>query len=278
MAAELTHTPVHQETGLALPIFVTPEDFLTKKDRQHHVEHPRRRLELQDYAGKALRCSRTQQLPNQLHMGLYPGSYHDIFWGPEIVPTDGQGKITKALLYIAQVIPREAIVLKGDEYEIKKGLTNKEHAFLSDPRLTHIEGNSYRSRQFQQHQIGSAIVRYALNQNLENIDSQKVRKDFLRTVDRQREAELGNLMIRSAIEESIKPALAIYEEAKTEGMVDPRRLDLRTIVRNFVPASDFGNYYEILRARLSPPETATPGEIIGQESLQTEVGKVELAA
>lgn len=271
MAFELSYTPVHRETGIALSVLVKPEDFITHSQRQHHKEHPSDRDELQDYAGKALRYSYTQQLPDQLHMGHIPGGYHDIFWGPELTPITRQGKITKTVLHIGKVIPREAIVLTGDGYDIKL-MDDDEHSFVSHPLLTHIEGRSLKKRQNIQQKIGYAILSSAIEDYDASSMTPSVRDEYVNTLNGYREKELGNQMIREAVEEAIRPAISVYEECKNEGMVDPRHLGLRTIVRNFIPENDFGNYYELLRQRLAGQN------ILELNTLQTEVNELELAA
>lgn len=267
---KLKYTPVHKETGLALPVLITPEDFTVKRSRQHHKEHPSTRAELQGYAGKALRYSVTQQIPNHMHMGGFEGSYHQLFWGAKVLPEDNRGKIKRALLNLV-VIPRQAIKLTGDGYE-EVELSDDEYSFISHPEITRIEGNSPKKRQFIQKEIGSAILKHSLEQVLAQFASQKEQYDFTKTLDIGRERELGNLIIRRAIDESIKPALETYEEAKLQGMVNPRRLGLRQIVRNFVPESDFSNYYEFMRNQFRSVQE------IGTVALQTEVDKVKLAA
>ena len=267
---ELAYTPVHRETGISLPVLVTPEDFVATRAHPHHSEHPSNRPELQDYAGKVLRRSRTQQLPDHLHSN-YSGAYHSIFWGPETLPEDDQGKIVKALLNLGGVIPREAIILDGEGYDVR-ALTDDEHSFLSHPKLTMMEARNSRNKMFHQRSIGHSIIRYALDQELDDIASSKVQQEFVRTFDRLREKELGNQMIRVAIDQAIRPALDMFEAAREEGMVDAARLSLRSVVRNFVPASHFGNYYEILFRKLADPE------MVKAEALQTGVNRVQFSA
>ena len=266
------YTPVEPETGIALHIYVTPEDFAVRKNRQHHKEHPSRREELRDYAGRALRFSSTQQLPDHFHMGGYKGSYHNIFWGPEIMPQTSRAKITKALLNVGRVIPREAIVLTGDGWE-KKSLSDKEHTFLSHPSLTHVEGRTERSRLSKQNRIGHALITFALEQELEDVASKKVKQEFLNTVDRKRERELGNFMIQSAVDQAISPVAVLYESAKKQGMVSSVHVGIREVLGNLItPAQDYPNYYELLHKKLSVAEG------IEAPALQTGVDTVELAA
>jgi hypothetical protein len=263
----LAYTPVHKETGLALSVLVKPEDFVSHKNRQHHKEHPESRPELNDLAGKALRRSTTLQLPDHLHMGSISGSYHDIFWGPEKVPQDTNSKMNKVYLYLAGVVPREAIKLTGDGYDIVN-LTDEEHEFISHPRVTHIEGRTERKRQHVKDSIGHAIILHALEQPVTDMVSSKVRSEFLETLDWRRERELANLILRDSIDEAIRPALRTYEEAKAERMVSAQRLGLRAVVRSFVPDRYLSNYYELIRRSLQSEEAQlTP-------ALQTGVNKL----
>lgn len=271
MASKLKYTPTHTETGIALSVLVKPEDFISHKHRQHHKEHPSTRPELQDDAGRALRYSYTQQLPDQLHMGDIQGGYHSILWGPEKTPSTRQAKITKTILHICRVVPREAIVLTGDDYEIKV-MDDDEHSFISHPLLTHVEGRTLRKRQYIQQRIGSAILSSAIEDYDASSMTSAVKDEYVNTLNGFRERELGNQMIREAVEEAIRPAISIYEECKREGMVDARYLGVRAVVRNFIPENDFGNYYELLRQRLDT------SKIHALNTLQSGVNQLELAA
>lgn len=269
--SELGFTPLHTETGLALPVLIKPEDFTVKHGRQHHKEHPRKRPELQDYAGKALRYSATQQIPNHMHMGKYEGSYHDLFWGIEKLPKTKREKINRAILNLA-VIPREAIKLTGDGYELVE-LDNDDYDLICHPLVTHIEGSNPRKRHYTQQEIGGAVLRYAITeQDLTSLASQSERKSFLSTLDSSREREIGNMIIRRAIDEALRPAFTAYEEAKQNNMANPRKLPLRALVRNFIPEEDFSNYYWLLSKGLQNVEDAPLA------TLQTEVDAVKLAA
>jgi hypothetical protein len=262
----LLFTPVHKETGISYPVYVRPEDFIADKRRQHHTEHPSPRPELADYVGKALRISRTQELPDHLHMGYVEGAYHNVLWGPEKLPQDPHGKMLKTLLLIGRVIPRQAMVLEPDGYTVKE-LSDEEHAFLSHPEITHVEGRNNRKRQFVQRRIADALIKYAL-EDVNDLVSAKVRKDFLNTYDWHRERELGNLIINTAINEAIKPAIGPHEQARSDGMVDPRVLSLRSIVRNYTYKNDYRNYYGFIHERLEDSKPA----------LQTGVNRLQLAA
>lgn len=269
--SEIGFTPVHLETGLALPVLIKPKDFTIKHGRQHHKEHPKKRPELQGYAGKALRYSATQQIPNHMHMGKYEGSYHDLFWGIEKLPKTRREKINRAILNLA-VIPREAIKLTGDGYEVVE-LDNDDYDLICHPLVTHIEGNNPHKRHYAQQEIGGAVLRYALEeQDLSGLASLREKDTFLSTLDRNREKEIGNLIIRRAIEEALRPAFMAYEGAKQEGIANPRKLPLRALVRNFIPEEDFSNYYWLLNKKLQTEEDLIP------IPLQTGVDEVKLVA
>lgn len=270
--SELSFTPVDENTGVVCPVYVRPEDFTEHINRQHHKEHPSTRPELQDIYGRALRMSYTEQLPDQLHLSNYRLGYHKKLWGPETIPTNSLGKMTKTFLHLGRVVPREAIIITDSGYELTT-LTDDEHSFLSHPAVTHIEGNREIQRQYRKAALGHAIVLYALlEQELVDIASTKVQNEFVRTLDRARERELGNLMIRRAIEESIQPALPVYERAKELGMVDKRSISMRSVVRALTSDFYISNYYEILRSRLTEPELGVVS------ALQTGVDTVQLAA
>lgn len=263
------YTPVDEETGLVLPVLVRPEDFIIRKSRQHHKEHPDSREELKDRAGRFLRFSATQLLPDHLHGSRYPGSYHDIFVGDKNTPTDRQGKIYRGLLNMV-IVPRTAIKLTGDGYK-PVSLTNKEHEFISHPQVTRIQGNSKFQRLAARDAMTDSLVRYAIDETLNGVVSHKASGKFLATLDKQRERELGNQFIYDAVDEAIRPATVTYELAKKSGMVSAKRIGLRATVRGLLSDAALGNYYELIRQKMENPEIiALP--------LQTGVEEVKLKA
>lgn len=248
----LAITPSHQETGISLPVVIHPEDFVISRPNQHHSEHPSIREELKDEMGQALRASRIQLLPEHMHQGAYPGGLHRFLWGPEVVPKDSWGKLVKMCLHLAMVIPRTGIVITEEGVDTRD-LSDDEHAFVSHPRVTRPEGRNAR-RQHSQAIIGSALIKYAiLNQEIEEMFSPRTVETFLNTLDYRRERELGNQIIRTAVNETILPILPLVEDARNEGLIDPRHAGLQAVVRRFVKNDDMGSHYEVLRQRLLRP-------------------------
>ncbi len=263
------YTPVDESTGLVLPILVKPEDFVVSESRRHHKEHPGPRAQLQGRAGKLLRYSVTQLIPDHMHWEKYRGSYHGIFMGPETLPTDRASQIHRGLVNLV-VVPRIAIKLNGDGYDLIE-LSDDEHDFLSNPRITNIQGNSIAQRKRIGRAMGDSLIRFALDETLEGVISPRAEGKFLTTLDHQRERELANQFIYDAVDEAIRPALVTAEAATRDDMVSVRRLGIRATARGWLDESLLGNYYELLRQKLENPEA----QVL---PLRTETDELELQA
>lgn len=249
MSAEL-ETPTDRITGFPLTVKVTPEQ-LSLKGRNHHPNHPNKRPDLANSIGRALRYSRVYWMPDVMHMGNRPGSYHDIFWGPWMdKELNDETKHRMAVLNLAGVALREAIVLDGNgSYEVV-GLTDKEHLFMaSDQITTLIDGNGHKKQDIRKNLIGHAFVEYALEQESIDLLSGKQQERFLSVYSEATIMELGSLMIHRAVEESLGYIQPTYQEAKDAGMVN-EPVDLKSLIKELLPEHEFGQYQELIRNKI----------------------------
>jgi hypothetical protein len=257
MAINLEPIPVDSLTGIVRPIYVTPEHYtgqnpLGPDTHFHHHVFNKRREELQDTAGKIVRRTYGQRLPKEMHMCDYSGSLHDIFRQPEKIPQTKAEKHLMAMLHISKVIPRVSIDLVGGSYKDRE-LNDQEHDFISSSRITNYEDSDKARGIYQKHKLGRFFLEYALEQDIHELVSRKERDRYLgarRAEDLARTRELGNLIICRAIDESIQPVRSIYIEAKNAGMVSPRQAGLRSSIYKFLPAHEFGSYYDQLEETL----------------------------
>lgn len=246
-------TPTCEVTGLPLPI--RPEGprereaFFFKNYNYHHHFHPADSPRLKGTDGKALRFSRGQYLPVAMHK-----RYHEVFAGPEL-PDDPQEVFKSVVLACSGVIPRQAI----DPYSAEIiDLTEQQYEHLSDPKVTYVEGAYNRqsiknSRKPRAH-LGSYFASYAVGQNLSGIVSEKVIKEFIyKKTDLERKKELGNFILRAAVNESLHDIVPLHRNLQNEGYVAPvakkKRLG-QIIIGNFFTKQYFPRYYSEILGQL----------------------------
>ncbi|MDB5160691.1 MAG: hypothetical protein JWO96_71 [Candidatus Saccharibacteria bacterium] len=255
MSERLVPIPTDPLTGLARPIYITRDHFedgdpYGPETHFHHQNFPNCRKELQDLAGKVLKYSYGERLPEIMHYNVYPGSVHYFFDGPNL-PQGVVQKTNMAILAIAGARPRNAIELNEDGYRDRL-LTDEEHEFIS--RITGIEdGHKTRRAIFRKHRMGKFFIKHSLEQGGAELFSQREMSRFLRAklnMDHARTRELGNLMIHRAVGEMIASVQPTYDAAKEQGMVSAVKPGLTASVHKFLPAHLFGEYYDDIQATI----------------------------
>lgn len=261
MAEKLT-TPSCELTDLPLPVRNTEPSkgaqFLFN-DYHHHF-HPKLDPSLQEMSGKAVRYSRGQFLPRQLHT-----YYHEMFSGPAL-PTNSQDKFRASILACAGVVPREAIdVSSRGEYKVVS-LSKQEHAMMASAGSVFAENEkaAHPIRQaFIARTIGQFFARFALEQNIQGALSDGVIDEFLATPSSAaRKKELGNFIVQEALGLAIEDVIPIHNEARQEGLISPqfpyRRI--RQVVSAFCMNRYFPDYYEDI-AKTLVLQSARPTEL-----------------
>lgn len=243
-------TPVDELTGL--PLAVLPVEslagalFYDFADNYHHHFHPKRSDLLTDAGGIALRASRGQKLPFWAHT-----RYHQLFTGPPL-PETPQDKFHLCVLACAGFIARQAIDVSGPGDFQTVTMTDEQFEQVSLPEAWHI---SKAHKPDQAHYVRDAIGRffasYVLEQQLTHVPD-KVIEEFLGTQDERRRKELGNFMLKEAVEIAVEPVKPVHVELGRQGLRHANRRDPSpaSVVRNFFTKDRFTNYHSELSRRL----------------------------
>jgi hypothetical protein len=244
MAAEMP-VPVCEVTGL--PHLVLPYNSTRQEVQPENFDHswyPRMSPELQDDAGIALRMSRGQMLPMWLHERK-----HQTLTGPQL-PTVRAAKFEAAVKGCAGVASRWAIDLRigGDDKLVY--MDDETFNRVTDRRSVGIERAWYhRPANYRRGVIGDFFIRYALEQDLSHISLVLI-DEFLSTTDEKRKKELGNFMLKEALDISLEPIVPIHRSLRAEGCVQSGRPDVTTVVRKFLRKSTLPMYHEPLAEKL----------------------------
>lgn len=252
--AEKILTPSCEVTGLPLPI--QPEEpheseaLFFKNYNYHHHFHPREDPALKSADGRALRYSRGQYLPVALH-----SRYHTIFAGPQL--PEGEQEVFKTIvLACAGVIPRQAVNAYSGEVV---DLSSREYEYLSQPDVTYIEGAfnriSVKNARKPRNRLGAYFASYAVNQDLSGVISEKVIKEFVhKKTSPERRKELGNFILRTAVNESLSEVAPLHRELKHEGYVAPLAKKKKLgeiIIGSFFTKQNFPKYYSEVLGNLA---------------------------
>jgi len=259
-------------------------DDLVKSGAYHHHEHPRF---LDEYGiakdmdvvpadeidiGALLRMSVVTWAPHEYHFDGSPNGYHLAFSGAKPI-TSPMKKFVTGGLGLTGTRSTKAIDMtrfEGDRIAVVRTLKRREFELMTDPRVTHLEGNSPIPQARTRRWAGHAIINYALNRDLtEVIKPQKINK-YLSAYGRQpgRTARTGRQIINQAVLHAVHTELMpAYDLAKQEGMVPERGWPSpEAAVMNILPHDEFHLHHKQLQTILKGIKPA----------LQTEVKRVEL--
>lgn len=262
MAAEII-TPTDVLTGLPHPILpydVTPRYGRNFEDFHHH-NFPRRSPELlpalnldphaqpedyglSDIASIALKVCRGQLLLRTVHE-----SGHKKLLGPEL-PTTIKDKYIHVAKACAGIVSRWAIDLRRADDDLLVYMDDDTFAKVANPKV--LCGERYyfdRPANFRRRIIGSFLLQYSLEQDLSHISSQVV-DQFLSTDDAARRMELGNLLLRDALEISLASVLPLHRQLKMQGMVQPGKADARASIKKYIHPERLPSYHQSLYQKL----------------------------
>lgn len=203
-------------------------------------------IPLDEISGLAVRMSRGQLLP----VGDHEELHRRFRAGPE-PPRNRAAKFHTVVLACAGVVPHFGLDLSRPIGEEIIELSKAQTAYFLGPRVLlaekqYVDGAAYIRRAT----IGSFMLRYAAAQDLQHV-SHRVVKEFLSTTDLARRIELGGLIMRDAISQSVEPIMPAYNTLRGEGMVPPVGPDLRASVRKLIKARPVTCMLSELSARLA---------------------------
>ena len=210
-------TPVDEITGLPLPIKpkANPRGARLLGYNYHHHFHPESALKLPEPIDIAapryhvIRYVRGQRVSKYLH-----SRYHSLFDGPPL-PQTSEEEFRLAVLACAGVVPRQAIDLVSDNNFRVVELNNHQFERIGSEENIYIEGRHRpRHRPHVQRHIGTFFANYAINQelSLSGAFSKKNVDIFLsEQTTPARKKEIGNHMLREAVDDSLRPITSIFE-------------------------------------------------------------------
>lgn len=240
-------TPVDEETGLPLPILVVdPPNNRANTwfvDYHHHFHARARYVEDGNDALMAVRMSRGQDLPRWLHE-----HYHGYFAGPK-PPASREAAFRTCVLACAGVVPRQALDFGGNRGPFIRFASDRELRNL--PKTIHREGTQRKDMgKTQRDHIGKFFAAYAIEQSIQEIVSQRVIDQFLFTPDKHTRAQLGNLILRKAIEVSVEPVRPLYLSLRRRGLMRQVVAEPQQIVDAYFTQSKRHDYHRTLIDRL----------------------------
>jgi len=263
MSVELLPTPTDEITGLPhliLPYDVEPE--LSWDDYHHHF-FPRRSLEpvlekgasrdpedlpLDTLADLAVRMSRGQLLARGVHMEA-----HRKRGGPRLPKTLDE-KFNTVVAACSGVVSRFALDVRLPADKALVYMDDDTFAKVADPKVLCTERAFYdRPANYRRRVFGSFLMRCSLEQDLTQAISPRVIDLFLDAVETNneaRKAELGNLILKEALEVRLAPIEPIHRELRRQGLVQPRRTDLRTATRKLLHNDARPRYWSVLAGKL----------------------------
>jgi hypothetical protein len=263
MAAEML-TPTDEVTGLPHPILpYDPSDGgdWSRVDFHHHF-FPRRSHELapmmntatdaqpedlciEDLANLAVRVSRGQLLAREIHEEV-----HKKLLGP-VLPTTVDDKFITAVKACSGFVSRWAIDIRLPGENRLVYMPDEVFARVASPRALCGERSYYdRPADYRRRILGNFFINYAIQQDLSHISAQVV-DEFLYTMSQPRKVELGNLILKQALEVGIAPVVPLYPDLKRQGYIQPGKVDVRTSVKKTIQANRLTMYYPQLAQRLT---------------------------
>lgn len=246
MAQEFLPTPTDEQTGLPLPLLLPePAELAAANVNYHHHFFPARDLRLYyGVGGRTLRYSRGQTLPTWMH-----DRFHQCFEGPPLPQRDEIGEQFRlSVLACANVVGPYALDMSQDDVTEPVLLTPAQQAYISQSRHMHIESAFHptRARRIHDH-IGRFFALYALQQELGHVRPALI-EEFLETPVAERKLEIGNLLLREAVQAAVDPVSRIEQRLQSDGYVMRHRP--RSVVRRFFNKAYFHDYHGELARRL----------------------------
>lgn len=250
---ELAPSPTDEQTGLpllTLPVDTPRSQFKGLHENYHHKWFRRYDPRLRSYGGLSLKYSFGQQMPTWQHELL-----HRLDGGPPLPDKEDQDEQFRlAVLGCAALVSPYAIDVTRDNWQEPVLMTADQYAYVTDPRRVHIETYSLRRARVVRTYLGKFFASFVLEQELTSITPRTI-KAFVHTKDPVRRRELGNLLLREAVEAAVEPLKPIkYAFAEAYDRPDVHGWDLGLKVRKFFPLDRFGDYHDILRQRLKDNE------------------------
>lgn len=128
-------TPQDELTGVpCLPHPDSVSKGYARPDDNHHPEHPRLHIRLDDEAGRSVRHSRVIRMNHWVHHN----SWHSTFRGP-VLPITQREKFERVVYNTALLIPELAIDLRGPGDFVLRPLSPEARVYFWKSKAVHVE-------------------------------------------------------------------------------------------------------------------------------------------
>ncbi len=208
MPGGIEAAPVDELTKMPLPVLPPSKATLRSTETNwHHHYHPSSSKLLTKTAGLAVRHARLQLLPVKSHHNRY----HQIFEGPEYLPTSSEERFGQIILACAGYIPYQAIDVRKDDPTEPVLLTKRMRQRLQTSGEVEVRGHT---------NIGSFIKDHLVRQDFSQVEDSII-EEFLTTRQVERRKEIGHWLLDIASEIAVEPIRPIYSRALEEGLIIP---------------------------------------------------------
>lgn len=261
--------PTDEVTGLPytiLPVDLSYAHDLDEHVNYHHHFYNRRHPDLEGnyeltghqlanpedipfpiIAGLAVRISRGQRLP----IGLHQLAHRRYPIGPAL-PHNIDEKFTTAVKACSGIVSRWALDLRSNDGDRLVYMDDDLFERVASPKLLCTERVYYdKPANHRRRILGNFFLRYAANQNMQEVVSQKVIQEFLKPRDDIHRRAVGNFILREAMEARLEPLRPMYREMKKLGLVQPGRPDVRTAIWKYIHPERRERVFRVLHKRLA---------------------------
>lgn len=203
-------------------------------------------LDLQTIAGFAVRMSRGQLLPKEVHWMV-----HDMYKVGPVLPHTLDEKFETVVKACSGIVPRYAIDVTAPIKDRFVYMDNALFQEVANPKLLCTERVYFdRPANHRRRVIGNFLLRYAISQDLTHISS-KVVTSFLSPKNELERICTGNYILKEAMRACVEPIAGRFEELHYFGMVQPGKTSVHTAIRKFIHPERTSELYPALKAQLS---------------------------
>lgn len=253
--------PIDMETGL--PAIILPDSTENPYEVNYHHHFFNRRdprligelgsvvnlvttnLTLDQLAGVAVRMSRGQPLPKDVHVAFHQ-QYGNI---GKRLPTTLDEKFKVAVQGCAGVASRWAIDLTRPSSNQMVYMDDDTYKRVASPDKLCPEDNYYdHNKDVRRSILADFFVSYALSHELTMVSGLVV-DEFLHTRNEMRRRELGNFILAEALDATVDPIAAEHNQLKRKGLSGGVR-SMQTMVRKRVSALGTERHYPKLEESL----------------------------
>lgn len=256
--------PVDPETGVPHLLRIYDCAPVSRHGATTNYDHswfPRRAEDLSDLGGRALRMSMGQQIPLAIH-----DRKNKLFSSLSYLPSTDDEKFVAIVNGLSGMVPRTVVDL-GHGQDVESMLVqigDEEFAYLTNRRRFYRE-SCFKDRpsQHRRNEIGRFFVRYALGTGLQEAIPDSLIDQFLTLSEYRtyhgnesetvalRCKELGNLIIKKAVERAARSVEPIQCELSARGVAAQPMAKPVSVIRKFIDNQKLPDYHPYLIKQLA---------------------------